>query len=278
MKYILQFGGIQIGYTSVLFSYALQCLTEGFLGASSEPVFNSFSPQRSNVTTFRPIGVWVFFEQYVSSFQCFDVLRNVVADEFMRTVYGIATKRQPDSPFLPDAIIDAATTLWSTTFAVFASTELFTPASTPLNATGFYSTEVSRLIVVSPIAYIILSVLILVALLNISLFIYASEKSILLEEPVGLASAAIILYRSDVNVIVAKLMEENNVDKIKKTLLQQEKLKKYRYWFKEELGRIIQEEAESESEGESESESKGFREWIGEIIYSNRVFDRFRTH
>lgn len=145
-------------------------------------------------------------------FNCFDQLRNIDADEFMRNVYSIAAKRLPDSPLLPEAIIDAASTLWSTTFAVLASTELFKPSSPPVNGTGIYSSEMSRLIVVSPIAYIILSVLIVVAVLNISLFFYASQESILLEEPVGLVSAAGILHESSVNEIVDELVKGQGFD------------------------------------------------------------------
>jgi len=142
----------------------------------------------------------------IPEFNCFDQLRNVDADEFMRNVYSIAAKRLPDSPLLPEAIIRAASTLWSTTFAVLASTELFKTLNPPTNGTGIYLAEVSRLIVVSPIAYIILSVLIVVALLNISLFFYATQESILLEEPVGLVSAAGTLYKSDVNQVVDELV------------------------------------------------------------------------
>jgi hypothetical protein len=178
------------------------------LGASSEPSLKSFTVHQSNMTEIRPEGLWLYFELNMPAFNCFKILRNVDADEFMRNVYNLAAKRLPISPLLPGAIIDAALTLWSTTFAVLASIELFTPTSAPLNGTGIYSEEVSRLIVVSPIAYIILSFLAIVALLNISLFFYANRESMLLEEPVGLVSAAGILHQSEVNEIVDRLFRK----------------------------------------------------------------------
>jgi hypothetical protein len=141
---------------------------------------------------------------------------------------------------LPDAIIEAASILWSTTFAVLASTEAFKVLSPPLNGTVIHNTEVSRLVVVSPIAYIILAVLMVVAILNISLFFYASERSILLEEPVGLVSAAGILHRSTVNVIVDKFVTGSRFDgRITEYMKNKDELMIDRYSFDEQQRRII---------------------------------------
>ncbi|CZR57693.1 uncharacterized protein PAC_07582 [Phialocephala subalpina] len=207
---------------------------------SSELSLKTFTPHLSNMTTFRPALLSRFFELNIPEFNCFDQLRNVDADEFMRNVYSIAAKRLPDSPLLPEAIIDAASVLWSTTFAVLASTELFKPSNHLINGTGIHSVEVSRLIVVSPIAYIILSVLIVVALLNVSLFFYASQESILLEEPVGLVSAAGILHNSSVNEIVDELVTRHGFNgMVAATMSLEEEMMTDRYRFDENQGRIV---------------------------------------
>jgi hypothetical protein len=201
-------------------------------GASSEPTLKTFTPNLTNTTTFRPDLLWRLFEMNIPEFNCFDKLRNVDADEFMRNVYTLSYKSLPSSPLLPSAIIDSASSLWITTFAVLASTELFKPLSSGRNGTGVYEKEVSRLIVVSPIAYIILCVLIVVALLNISLFFYAREESILLEEPVGLVSAAGILHRSDVNELVNGVVREEGFDgRVTATMRRKDKLMTDRYRF-----------------------------------------------
>lgn len=224
------------------------------------------------MTTFRPNPFSVFFELNMPIFNCFDQLSNVAADEFMRNVYNIAVKRSPDSPMLPEAIIDAASSLWSTTFAVLASTELFRPINPLLNGTGIHSAEVSRLIVVSPIAYIILSVLIVIALLNISLFFYAEEESILLEEPVGLVSAAGILHNSSVNEIVNELMRQDVNGKITAAMKRADKLLKDRYHFDKQQRKIVRYEGAGT---QRRTWWRSFFEWVKETIVSNTWFNKF---
>jgi hypothetical protein len=213
-------------------------LTLAILGAPSEASLKTFIPDFSKMTEFRPDVLLKFLELNIQEFNCFDQQRNVVADEFMRTVYSMAAKRIPGSPLIPDAIIDAALSLWSTTFAVLASTELFKTLSPTINATGIHSATVSRLIVVSPIAYIILGVLGIVVLLNISLFFEANEKSILLEEPVGLVSAAGILHNSTVSEKVGELVQERGFDgKVTAAVKRRDELMTERYRFHKEEGR-----------------------------------------
>jgi hypothetical protein len=163
------------------------------------------------------------------------------ANEFGRYAYKIANKINPVSPLHPDAMASAAQMLFTTTFAVFASTSLFKPASSPLNSTGIYSTDETRLIVVSPVAYVILGVLGTVALLNIFLFYYARQKSILYEEPVGLLSMAGILHKSDVNTMIENIVLEADFNgKTTEVVLEEGKLDGQRYYFKESEKRIAQ--------------------------------------
>lgn len=228
------------------------------------------------MTTFRPDLLWRYFELNIPEFNCFDQLRNIDSDEFMRNAYSIAAKRLPDSPLLPEAIIDAASTLWSTTFAVLSSTELFRPSSPPTDGTGIYSAEVSRLIVVSPIAYIILSVLIVVALLNISLFFYANQESILVEEPVGLVSAAGILHKSSVNEIVGELVKRQGLGgRVTAAMKREDQLMADRYRFDENQRRIIRYRSAGVPR---QSWRRSLIEWVREMIVSKTLLNRFRRH
>ncbi|KAH8667928.1 hypothetical protein BGZ60DRAFT_564229 [Tricladium varicosporioides] len=246
------------------------------ISASSEPSLKNFAPRLLNATNFRPDILWRIFENNMPEFNCFDQLSNVDADEFMRNVYNIAAKRLPDSPLLPEAIIHAASTLWSTTFAVLASTELFTPSSPPMNGTGIYSTEMNRLVVVSPIAYIILSILTIVALLNISLFFYSNQESILLEEPVGLVGAAGILHGSIINKMFDEFVKEPGFDgRIAASMKRADKLMISRYRF-DNIRRVIVRYGGVGTP--RKSWWKSLTEWAWEQIVSNFPLNRFTRH
>ena len=181
-------------------------ITPGTLVATmdigSAPALKSFTPDTSKAQQTRWDDLWEFFEEGIHTFGCFDPMSGVDSNEFGQHVYRISSQKNTTSPLSPETIGDAAEILFSTTFAVFASTVLFRPTNSPQNGTGVRSLDEMRLIVVSPIAYIILAILIIVAGLNVSLFFYARQESMLCEEPVGLLSMSAILRKSDVNVIV----------------------------------------------------------------------------
>ena len=135
--------------------------------------------------------------------------------------------------------MDAAQMLFATTFAVLASTVLFKPRTSPLNGTAVHSVEETRLIVVSPVAYIVLGVLSAIAILNIALFFYARQASMLHDEPVGLIGAAEILLNSDVIAMVHRLAQKTDLDgKITKAVMEEDKLCR-RHWYFKEKGRVI---------------------------------------
>jgi hypothetical protein len=172
---------------------------------------------------------------------CYDATSNVDSNEFGQYVYQIASKNNPTSPLLPGTIIDAAQTLFTTTFAVFASTALFKPTSSPVNSTGVRSVQEARLIVVSPIAYIVLGVLVIVAILNMSLFFYARQESMLYEEPVGLLGMSGILHKSDVNELVTRLAERPGFrGKTTEAAMKEDRLHQRRYQFDEKKKRIVE--------------------------------------
>jgi hypothetical protein len=99
-----------------------------------------------------------------------------------------------------------------------------------------------RLIVVSPVAYVILGVLGVVALLNILLFFYARQESIQYEEPVGLLSISGILHKSHVNGLIARLALEADFNgKTTEAVLKKEgNLDKQRYGFNESEKNIVE--------------------------------------
>ena len=201
-------------------------------GSTSTLFLKAFAPHPSNTSQFRPEALWRTFEMGIQDPGCFDPLSNVDSNEFGNYLYKIASKRNPSSPLLPEAIIGAAQTLFVTTFAVFASTVLFKPTPSPLNATGVYSVEETRLIVQSPVAYIIISVLAAVAISNISLFFYTRQESMLYEEPVGLLSTAWILNNSAVNTLVAGLAQEANFKgKMKEAAIERDQDDPQYYYF-----------------------------------------------
>lgn len=65
---------------------------------------------------------------------------------------------------------------------------------------------------VSPVAYIILVILIAVVGLNIELFFYARHESMLYEESVGLLSMSAILHQSEVNDLVETFANRDYYD------------------------------------------------------------------
>lgn len=182
------------------------------MGATSTPAVKYFTPFTSKTRQIRWDDLWRFFEQGIQTFGCFDPVSDVNSNEFGRHVYRISSKMNRTSPLSPATIINATETLFSTTFAVFASTVLFHPTKSPRNGTGIRSFNEIRLIVVSPIAYIILVILITVAGLNILLFFYARNESMLYEEPVGLISMSAILHESEVNEIVKEFADRAEYD------------------------------------------------------------------
>jgi hypothetical protein len=220
-------------------------ITSGTLVATidsmSVPFLRNFTPNPSNSSQFRPDALWRFFEMGIQELDCFNTASNVDSNEFGRYVYKIASKNNPTSPLLPGTIIDAAQTLFATTFAVFASTALFKATSSLENGTGIRSVQETRLIVVSPIAYIVLSILIIVAILNMSLFFYSRQESMLYEEPVGLLGISGILHKSDVNELITRLAEKPDFKgKTTEAAMKEDRLHQRRYQFDEKEKRIVE--------------------------------------
>ena len=169
-------------------------LTVNWNGNTAVPDIKAFSA--TNVSEVRAGDIWRFFEMGFQSPGCYDPGSDVDTNQFGLQVYWLASKRMPTSPLLPNAIIDAAQTMFATMYAVFTSLHLLQPTDAPVQRNGSMSVQITRLIVVPPIAYAIIGVLLVVAGLNVALFFETQKLSILSEEPVGLLGAAAILHKS----------------------------------------------------------------------------------
>jgi uncharacterized protein DUF3433 len=187
--------------------------TQGILlsgmDTSSIPLPTDFIPHSSSISDL-PQEAWrQSFERSILDIGCFDPGTTVDSVEFGQLVYQIAQKSNPGSPLDPAALMGATKALFSTTFSIFASTTLFQPIGTYSSVVGTHSDSETRLVVVSPVAYIILSVLVLVAFMNITLFSYSKQQTILYEEPVGLLGSAALLFDSGLLSIVKSLRESS---------------------------------------------------------------------
>jgi len=167
---------------------------------------DSFSPSAKKATEFRPEILWRNFEPGLQNLRTYDPSGDVDSSDFGRYSYSLAKRNNPSSPIDPRTITDAISVLFAVCFAVLSTTQLFQPLTTPKESSGISSTSVSRIIVVTPVAYTITAMLSLIALLNIGLFFYSRQKSMLLEEPAGLLSYAGILHKShDISDIIEEV-------------------------------------------------------------------------
>jgi Protein of unknown function (DUF3433) len=175
-------------------------------GLTPVPFIKVFSPSATKATEFRPEILWRTFEPGLQNLRTYDPSGDVDSSDFGRYAYSLAKRNNPSSPIDPGTITDAVSVLFAVCFAVLSSTQLFKPATRPKESSGISSTSVSRIIVVTPVAFTIIAMLSLIALMNIGLFFYSRRQSILLEEPAGLLSYAGILHEShDISDIIEEV-------------------------------------------------------------------------
>jgi hypothetical protein len=177
------------------------------VGLTAQPLVISFTPHNEKASQFFFDG-WAIYEKELQLIQSFDVQSSIDANDFGHLVYSLAAKLDPQSPLDPQRLLDSAETAYTAIFAVFSSSVLFQPASSPANTTVIVTESVSRLIVVPQVAYVILGIMGVGCLLTITLLSYASRPSILLEEPIGLLGAAAILHHSDIMGVVEKIRSD----------------------------------------------------------------------
>ncbi|OAP56086.1 hypothetical protein AYL99_09265 [Fonsecaea erecta] len=162
---------------------------------STSPAIASF--QVTNVSESRSAAVWRFFEMGFQAVGCYDPSADIDTNEFGRQVYRLASHKSSASALLPQTIIESAQTMFTTMYAIFANLYLLQKTDAPTITVGTTFVQSTRLTVVSPIAYIIVGILLFIEGFNVALFRLGTQESILDEEPIGILGAASILHGSE---------------------------------------------------------------------------------
>ena len=92
------------------------------IGVTRTPLIQSFSAQPSLTNEFRPEAVWRFFEKGIQDLIALNFITGIDSNEFGRHVYEFMRKKNQSSLLDPLTLENAASRLFTTTFAVFAST------------------------------------------------------------------------------------------------------------------------------------------------------------
>jgi hypothetical protein len=130
----------------------------------------------------------------------FDPTNDVDTTDFGRLILYLAKQNNVISTLSSSVLLDSVSAIFSSVYAVMASTVLLRQAATPARSTGTIFSTVTRLIVVSWIAYTIIGVLLVVLCITLLILRYVHRhRSILHEEPAGLLAYAGILCESDVS-------------------------------------------------------------------------------
>ena len=130
--------------------------------------------------------------------------RIAYADAFGFSVHSYALAQDAASPMIPELFKNSTEDIFTTLYASLADNQLIQQGNSPRAAQGTLSTSVTRLFVVSPVAWVIVGILLLIFVYIVFLFEYtARNHSILQEEPIGLLGNAALLEESDVSRFVS---------------------------------------------------------------------------
>ncbi|OCK95732.1 uncharacterized protein K441DRAFT_658440 [Cenococcum geophilum 1.58] len=111
---------------------------------------------------------------------------------------------------IPELFKNSTEDIFTTLYASLADNQLIQQGNSPRAAQGTLSTSVTRLFVVSPVAWVIVGILLLILVCNALLFVYAARNySILQEEPIGLLGNAALLEESDVSRFVSTFRQQH---------------------------------------------------------------------
>jgi len=173
--------------------------TSGSLTVSIQPTISpqliSFAPNSS--TSIHPSDIYQELEESFHRYGFFDPSNSIQADAFGFSVYSYAQTQNTTSPITPDLIKNCTEDLFQTLYAGLATKILFQDTTISRTSTGGLSTPVTRLYIVTPVAYTIVSVLVLALIFNIVLLVYTYRTvSILIEEPFVLIGKEELLKQS----------------------------------------------------------------------------------
>jgi hypothetical protein len=227
-------------------------IKSGAISVSYQPKaatqFISLAPV--NNTSFHP-ELYQTFEDTMKNFKFLGPSNSIQADEFGFSVLTYARTQNPASPIMPDVIQSSIEDVFTTLYAGLVINLLLQPANPPSTSTGEFSSPVTRVYVVTPVAYTIVAILFLLFVCNFLLFIYAeSHRSILYEQPPGLLVNTPIIDLSDLPQFVSEF---------RKKYLDQYKIRSFindNYTTKEAICYLDENTARIRNEGLKERMSK----------------------
>jgi hypothetical protein len=169
----------------------------------------SFQPHPGRAKIVRPSS-WINFEEDMLALS--NIGDNNSPDftsQFGELILGIASTQGAPSNLSesnlspPDSLMSAASSVFSSIYAILARTQYFQTLSTPIHVLGTVTTLETRLSVVSWSAYTAIAILAVLILLTIALAIVVHNQApILAEEPHGVLGAASLLHGSNLWEIV----------------------------------------------------------------------------
>ena len=146
----------------------------------------------------RVLSILVFAHVTSGRDTFFDPTDSIYADAFGFSVYSYRLAQGAASPMTPELFKNSTEDIFTTLCAGLADNQLIQQGNSPRAAQGTLSTSVTRLFVVSPVAWVIVGILLLILVCNAFLFVYiARNYSIIQEEPIGLLGNAALLEESD---------------------------------------------------------------------------------
>jgi hypothetical protein len=167
--------------------------------------FANFLPEENNVTEFRPF-LYTVVENNLPIYTAFDPTSSMSSDLWGRLIYLMASRQLPDNPLDSNVIKSSMETLYSSFFASMASTYVFKPSENAQQVDATLTERLTRLFIVSLVAWAVAIIMCLVFICNVFLIIHSeTTTSILHEEPIGLLGSAALLQNSDVSDGVAQL-------------------------------------------------------------------------
>jgi hypothetical protein len=172
----------------------------------------TFLPEENNVTEFRPYFSGMV-ENMLPTYSNIDPSGTVDSDLFGRAVYSLASRENPQNPLDSKAIKSSMETTYSSFFASMVSSYVFQPSENARTLNATHTEQLTRLIVVPPVAWTVVFTMCLILVCNIRLIFYTKKrKSILDEEPVGLLGSAKLLQDSDICKFVSGLRNSGSPD------------------------------------------------------------------
>ncbi|OQV00710.1 hypothetical protein CLAIMM_06174 [Cladophialophora immunda] len=163
------------------------------IGPTSSVWNSSFAPNSSSDFTFQPTA-WQVYENGLHLSDYFDPTATVSASLFALLTVSYSQLLSGTTELQTSALVQASEQVFRSTFAATSHLFFLQPLAEPVSRTGALSMSTRRLFVVSPIAWIMVGVLVFLCIISFSALFYThSNDSILTEEPCGIISFAKIV-------------------------------------------------------------------------------------